>query len=138
MLVEKDLLIGGEQSGHVIVRDLLSTGDGILNALLLSSIITEKNVKLSQLTNIRLSVQTNINIEVKDKLRVINSEKLSLLTAECEKKLSDGRVMIRVSGTEPYIRIMVESLNQEVSKKVANEIAECVRQIDKEENQCAE
>lgn len=138
MLIEKDLLIGGEQSGHVIVRDLLTTGDGILNALLLSAIIVEENKNLSQLINIRLSVQTNINVEVKDKLRVINSEKLSNLTAECEKKLGSGRVMIRVSGTEPYIRIMVESLNSEVSNKVAKEIAECVKQIDKEENKCVE
>ena len=136
MLIEKDLLIGGEQSGHVIVRDLLTTGDGILNALFLSSIIVQENKNLSELANVKLSVQTNINVAVKDKLRVINSEKLSLETAKCEKRIEDGRIMIRVSGTEPYIRIMVESTNQNVSNKIAEEIAECVRQIDREENQC--
>ncbi len=138
MLSEKDLLIGGEQSGHVIVRDLLTTGDGILNALFLSSIIVNENKKLSELADAELSVQTNINVLVKDKLRVINCEKLSNITSECEKNIGDGRIMIRISGTEPYIRIMVESSKEEVSNKVAKELAECIRQIDLEENQCVE
>lgn len=138
-LIEKDLLIGGEQSGHIIVRDLLSTGDGILNALLVSYIVSCKNKKLSELLNLKLYFQQNVNVEVKDKLQIINSSGLSEVAENIERELSGkGRIMIRVSGTEPYIRIMVESQDETISKQKAEEIAECVRQIDLENSQCAE
>ena len=138
-LIEKDLLIGGEQSGHVIVRDLLSTGDGILNALLVSYIVSQKQEKLSSLTNLKLYYQENVNVEVKDKLQVINSARLSEITEKIERELDGkGRIMIRVSGTEPYIRIMVESQDKTISMQKAEEVADCVRQIDLENNKCVE
>lgn len=132
-LIENGLLIGGEQSGHIIVRDLLCTGDGILNSILVCNIMSYFGKSMSTLCNVPLYIQENINIEVKDKLKVINSEKLSKQTEVCEKKLGCvGRLMIRLSGTEPYIRIMVESQDAATSKKIAKEIAEVVRQIDSE------
>ena len=138
-LIEKDLIIGGEQSGHVIVRDLLSTGDGILNALLLAFISVKNQEPLSRLSDIELFYQENVNVEVKDKLQVINSAKLSDIVEKTERELAgNGRIMIRVSGTEPYIRIMVESQDKQVSTEKAEELAEIVRQIDAENNQCVE
>lgn len=138
-LIEKDLLIGGEQSGHIIVRDLLSTGDGILNALLVSFIVSKTGEKLSKLVDVDLYIQENVNVEVKDKLQVINSARLAEVTEKIERELDGkGRIMIRVSGTEPYIRIMVESQDRALSKQKAKEVAEIVRQIDAENSQCVE
>lgn len=138
-LSQENLLIGGEQSGHIIIRDLLSTGDGILSALLVCKILSETKVPLSKLCDVELYYQENLNVEVSDKLQVINSQRLSLVTMQSEEKLKgQGRVMIRVSGTEPYIRIMVESLNKTVSSEIANEIATAVRQIDSENQKCVE
>lgn len=138
-LIEKDLLIGGEQSGHIIVRDLLSTGDGILNALLVSFIVSKTGEKLSKLVDVDLYIQENVNVEVKDKLQVINSARLAEVTEKIERELDGkGRIMIRVSGTEPYIRIMVESQDRALSKQKAKEVAEIVRQIDTENSQCVE
>lgn len=138
-LIEKDLLIGGEQSGHIIVRDLLTTGDGILNALLLSYISIKENKNISALCDAVLYHQENLNVEVKDKLQVINSERLTKTVEFAEQKLGkNGRIMIRLSGTEPYIRIMVESLNEMIAKEIAEEIASNIRQIDNEISQCVE
>lgn len=138
-LIEKDLIIGGEQSGHIIVRDLLSTGDGILSALLLSEIMCEEAAPLSEICKVKLYCQENLNVEVSDKIQVINSARLSEVIKQSEDQLGDsGRVMIRVSGTEPYIRVMVESLCSEVSTKMAKEIASEIRQIDAENKKCVE
>jgi phosphoglucosamine mutase len=132
-LDEKALLIGGEQSGHVFVKDKLQTGDGILNALLIAEICKTENKKLSQFFDFKPYKQVNLNVEVADKMRVINSQKL----ADAEKKememLKDsGRIMIRVSGTEPFIRIMVETQNEKSSAEIAKRLAGVVEMLEKE------
>ncbi len=133
MMREKNLLIGGEQSGHVIIADKLGTGDGVLTALHLAEICASENKKLSEFVDFELYKQCNINVHVKDKLRAINSEKLSKMTEEQEKFLKDkGRIMIHVSGTEPCIRVMVESGDEELSKSVAQKIAKVVKDVDEE------
>lgn len=130
---ENNLLIGGEQSGHIIMADKLGTGDGVLTALCLSEICAKNNSTLAGLCDFKLFDQCNISIKVKDKLRVINSEKLSIETENQEKDLhGKGRIMIHVSGTEPCIRVMVESENGEVSKAVANRLCETIKAVDKE------
>ncbi len=130
---EKNLMIGGEQSGHIIIADKLGTGDGVLTALHLAEICATENKNLSQFIDFDLYKQCNINVKVKDKLRVINSEKLSKMTEEQENFLGDrGRVMIHVSGTEPCIRIMVESGDEELSQTVAKKISEVVKNVDEE------
>ena len=133
-LDEKALLIGGEQSGHVFVKDKLSTGDGILNALLIAEICMTQHKKLSQFFDFQTYKQVNLNVKVTDKMRVINSQKL----ADAEKQeigwlKSDGRIMIRVSGTEPYIRIMVETKDETCSAEIAKRL-ECVIQTIEREN----
>lgn len=138
-LVENNLLVGGEQSGHIFVRDKQQTGDGILSALLVASICVKNNKKLSEFFDFEIYKQTNISVQVDDKMRIINSEKLSLAISEEEKLIGEnGRVMIRVSGTEPCIRIMVETKNEELSKKSAERLAETIKEINKEFNQCVE
>ena len=138
-LIENDLLIGGEQSGHIIVRDKLITGDGILNALYIAEICAKNKKKLSEFFDFELYKQKNINVKVHDKIRTINSEKLSNVTEIEEKKLGDdGRIMIHVSGTEPYIRIMVETKDLKLSTDVAERIASVIEQINQENEKCVE
>jgi phosphoglucosamine mutase len=138
-LAERGLLIGGEQSGHIFVKDKLGTGDGILNALHIASICAEKHKKLSEFFDFEPYFQCNINVAVSNKMGVINSEKLAIETDKQETILAGkGRIMIRVSGTEPYIRVMVECQDKDLSLKIANELAEVVKQINLEFEQCAE
>lgn len=138
-LNEKGLLIGGEQSGHILVKDKHVTGDGVLNALLIAEICAKENKPFSKFFDFELFKQTNINVPVQDKMRVINSELLSNVTDEVEKNLEDrGRVMIRVSGTEPIIRVMVETEDEKLSNSTAEKIANVIREINKEFEECAE
>jgi len=132
-LEEKGLLIGGEQSGHMFIKDVLPTGDGVLNALILTEIITKSNKSFSSNFNFELYKQVNINVKVQDKMRIINSEALSVATEKEEGILgSDGRIMIRVSGTEPYIRIMVETQDEQISKESAERLKDVIESLNKE------
>lgn len=138
-LTENNLIIGGEQSGHIFVTDKQRTGDGILTALLIAEICVKKNKKLSEFFDFEMYKQANINCLVSDKMRVINSEKLARVTDAEEKKIgADGRIMVRVSGTEPYIRVMVETKDENLSNETAMRIAETINEINKEFNTCAE
>ncbi len=138
-LIEKDLLIGGEQSGHIIVRDKLGTGDGVLNALHLAEIVASGNKKLSEYVDFELYKQCNINVRVNDKMRIINSAELTNMRDEQEKLLGDtGRIMLRVSGTEPYIRVMVETKDEKKSTEVAKLFEELIKELNKEDYICAE
>ena len=131
---EKDLLIGGEQSGHVFMKDVLPTGDGVLNALIMAEIITKSGKPFSTNFDFELYNQVNINVKVDDKMRIINSEALSVATEREEKVLGDkGRIMIRVSGTEPYIRIMVESRDEDLSRTCAYRLKEVIESMNGED-----
>ena len=132
-LDENKLTIGGEQSGHIILKDKLVTGDGVLNALVIASICKKQNKNLSSYFNFEMYHQCNINVPVCDKMRIINSAKLTECESQENMKLNgSGRIMIRVSGTEPYIRIMVETKDENKSKKIANNIKQVIEEIDKE------
>lgn len=132
-LDEMDLCIGGEQSGHIFVKDKLDTGDGILNALLISEIIKNSRDKLSKLVNIKKYEQCNLNVKVKNKINIINSKTLSDEKARQEGiLLNKGRLMVRMSGTEPYIRIMVETLDKNLSRQVAEELERVIKLIDED------
>ncbi len=138
-LSERGLLIGGEQSGHVFVKDKLITGDGVLNALLVSEICVKNNKKLSEFFDFLPYEQCNINVLVSNKMGIINSEKLSVETEKQENILGlNGRIMIRVSGTEPYIRVMVESQDKQLSNQIANELACVISEINQEYESCVE
>lgn len=130
-LLEKDLSIGGEQSGHIIIKDLHTTGDGILTAIILMNALIDENKNISEFINVDLFPQTNLNVVVKDKFRVMNNEELMHKLAEYNAELEGkGRIMLRASGTEPKIRIMVESKDSELNDTIANELAIIVKNID--------
>ncbi len=132
-LIEKDLSIGGEQSGHVILKDVSTTGDGILTAIKLAGILKEKGRRFSELFDVKLYPQVNRNVVVKDKLRVINNEEFaSVVAREQTGLIGKGRLMVRASGTEPKIRVMVESPFETENERIADLLVSLVKKCDDE------
>ncbi len=132
-LIEKNLSLGGEQSGHIILKDLATTGDGILSAIAVANMIIEEDKKFSEIVKVKLYPQTNKNVIVTDKFRIINSEELSKVTVKYNTELAGkGRLMIRASGTEPKIRIMVESPDEKINENIADNISCLIEKINLE------
>ena len=125
-----NLILGGEQSGHIIMKNFLPTGDGILASLQLASILKNSQEKMSQLCDAKLLYQANKNVVVADKLKVLNNEKLSQkISCVINEIAPAGRVLVRASGTEPKIRIMVEHQDKNKADKYLSEIEEIIKSI---------
>ena len=123
MMESIDSNIGGETSGHIIHNDFSPTGDGLLIALLVLKESIKLKLPISKLLkDLKLVHQTNINLEIED--TSIQNNTLESIASEATEKLEDGRVIIRESGTEPLIRILIESDNKEKSMKVIEFIKE--------------
>ena len=122
--------LGGEQSGHVILLDYNPTGDGILTSLMLIQTILEENKTASELASIiKLYPQVLINAKVNSekKYDYEKDEDIKKAIEEVEKEFAgNGRVVIRPSGTEPLVRVMIEGENQEYITKRAKEIADLI------------
>lgn len=132
-LVEKELSLGGEQSGHIILKDIATTGDGILTAIFIADMIVGEKIKMSEAFNFKLFPQANKDVVVEDKFRIMNNEELAKEVSKYNAKLEGvGRVMMRASGTEPKIRIMVESKNKEENEKMANSLVGLIKRINAE------
>ena len=119
--------LGGEQSGHIILGKFATTGDGLLVALeVLFSL--RKHKKASELLNVfRPIPQILSNVRVKDK-NIINTRKCKIAIHKAEKIMKQqGRVLVRKSGTEPKIRIMVEAPEMKVAEKFAKDIEKIIR-----------
>ena len=115
--------LGGETSGHIIHDDYLPTGDGLLVALLIMRELIKSKQSISNLLkDCKLVSQTNINLEIGD--IDIQNDFLNSIASRANEKLGDGRTIIRKSGTEPLIRILIESENKETSKDVIEFIKE--------------
>ena len=123
--------IGGEQSGHIIFLDHSTTGDGELSALKLLLVMKESKKKLSELAaEMKVYPQTLINVRVSDfgKARFPHDEEIKNAIAAAEKELgSEGRVLVRVSGTEPLIRVMLEGNNENKITVLAEELADVIK-----------
>ena len=124
--------LGGEQSGHVILLDYNPTGDGILTSLMLILSILEENKKASELSNIvKLYPQVLINAKVDSDKKYDYKEDKEINDAieKLEKEFAgNGRVLIRPSGTEPLVRVMIEGENQEYITKKAKDIAKLIEE----------
>ena len=132
-LLEKGYSLGGEQSGHIILKDYATTGDGILTAIALTNMLISEKKTLAEGVKIRLYPQENKNVPVEDKFRVINSEELSKQVAKYNALLAGkGRLMIRASGTEPKIRVMVESKDEALNREVAASLVSTIEKINGE------
>ena len=122
MLTKKGWMLGGETSGHIICKDLVSTGDGTIAALkVISSLLMLEKKPSEVLANYTKIPQINIAVPVKNK-DIVNDKDLQSLIKEIESDMTIGRVLVRPSGTEPKIRIMIEAPQIEVAKKFANDI----------------
>ncbi len=128
---QEEASIGGEQSGHIILPELLPTGDGILTAVYLAKIFAEDKEQLSRLkTEMAKFPQELINIVVEDKDTVLNNQELWDLIAEKEAELGkEGRILVRASGTEMLIRVMVEAKTTELCLEIAGPIVDKIKNI---------
>ncbi len=125
-----NLMLGGEQSGHIIIRKYAQTGDGILTSLKICEIIKKTGKTLSQLFDAKMLSQANINMVVKDKIKVINNENLTNLINKIVSEISPaGRVLVRASGTEDKVRIMVEHPVLSTATALAKQIQDLILQI---------
>jgi len=122
MLTKKGWMLGGETSGHIICKDLVSTGDGTIAALkVISSLMLLEKKPSEVLANYTKIPQVNIGVPVKNK-DIINDKDLQSFIKKIESDLTVGRVLVRPSGTEPKIRIMIEAAQQDVADKFAKDI----------------
>jgi phosphoglucosamine mutase len=120
---------GGEQSGHLIFLDYNTTGDGIQSALQVLAIMRRKDRRLSELAQVMTALpQVLVNVRVKKKKDITTFPEIAALIADIEGKLNDeGRILIRYSGTEPLLRIMLEGVDSGEIQAWAEEIAGLVR-----------
>ena len=121
--------LGGEQSGHVIFLDHGTTGDGVLTGLMLAARVAETGKPLAELASVmRRLPQVLINVKDVDKSRVVSDEELqSAIKAEEEALAGTGRVLLRKSGTEPVVRVMVEAAELHQAQAVAERLVGVVR-----------
>jgi phosphoglucosamine mutase len=126
MLTKKGWMLGGETSGHIICKDLVSTGDGTIAALkVISSLLLLEKRPSEILVNYKKIPQVNTAIKVKNK-DIVNDKDLQSLIKEIESDITVGRVLVRPSGTEPKIRVMIEAPEIKVAKKYATDIQKLI------------
>ena len=121
--------LGGEQSGHMIFLDHSTTGDGILSALQLLAVMRREEKTLSELAKVMIALpQVLVNTRVTEKRDIMSIPEIAARVGDVEKKLgNEGRVLIRYSGTEPLLRVMIEGQDKYEITTWANEIAEMVK-----------
>jgi phosphoglucosamine mutase len=123
MLQKEGWMLGGEPSGHIICRDLVSTGDGTIAALkVISSLLMLDKDPKDILRNYTKMPQININVDVQNK-DILSDSSIQKAIKEVESDITVGRVLVRPSGTENKIRVMVESDDEIAATKYANDIA---------------
>ena len=130
-LLTDGLSLGGEQSGHIIFTDLHSTGDGILSAIMAASLMIETRRGLEELFDAPLYPQRSIGVTVSDKQKIIADPRLFAEVEAVRSELGDGgRMLVRASGTEPKIRVSVESWDGEKSAIFAERLAAFIAMLD--------
>ena len=123
-------LIGGEQSGHIIFSKYASTGDGILTSIKIMEVLLAKKKTLSQLCEgLTIFPQVLKNVRVKDKTLAQNDPDVVASVNEVAEKLGDnGRILVRESGTEPLVRVMVEAETEELCESCVDSVIEVIKQ----------
>ena len=124
--------LGGEQSGHIIFRKLATTGDGLLTALKLLEVMVEEHSSLADLRqDLKIYPQTLKNVKVKDKKQLVLNPKLLEAIQTIETKLEgEGRILVRPSGTEPLVRVMVEAKSQTECDGLVNQIIDIIHTLE--------
>ncbi len=130
MLLE-EFNFGGEQSGHIIFRDYATTGDGELTAIQVLNLVKRTGKKVSELASaMEKYPQVSINVKVSQegKVQFYTNFKVKKAIDEAKEKLEDkGRIIVRPSGTEPKMRVMVECMNEKLMNDIANEVADVIK-----------
>ncbi|MGX7111672.1 phosphoglucosamine mutase [Gemella cuniculi] len=127
---KNDYSLGGEQSGHIILMNYATTGDGILTAVKLASILKNSGKSLGELANkVDIYPQKLVNISVSDKKSAMEDKEILEECSKVEKELKgNGRILLRASGTENLIRVMVEASSDELTDKYCKQVADIVRE----------
>ena len=122
--------LGGEQSGHIVMMDYNTTGDGLLTGVQLAAIIKSSGKTLSELAaQMKKYPQSLINVKVTDKHHVSENEDVKAVMNEVENEMNgEGRILVRPSGTEPLVRVMVEAATNEDAERYAQTIADKVKE----------
>ena len=128
-MLEKGYSLGGEQSGHLIMREFATTGDGILTALALAQEVVKSGQTLQELASAMVRFpQVLVNVKNVAKERLAESAAIKTAVLAAEAKLGEhGRVLLRASGTEPLVRVMVEAQSDNLASEIANDLAEVVQ-----------
>jgi phosphoglucosamine mutase len=131
-----DFSLGGEQSGHIILKKYATTGDGILTAIMIAEEMCDRKLSLGKLAEpLMLYPQYVVNVRVKDKAAVMNDAQVLEELKKVEALIDgNGRALLRQSGTEPVIRIMIEAVTQQLCEEYADMIAKVI----KERGHCSE
>ncbi len=121
-------VLGGEQSGHIILSKYATTGDGILTSIKLMETVVSKKTRLSKLAApVTIFPQITKNIRVLDKKKPAGDPEVAALLCDINKKLGEsGRILLRQSGTEPVVRIMIEAEDAALCEKYASEVADLI------------
>jgi len=127
-MLEHDVALGGEQSGHVIFRDHATTGDGLITTARYLSLAAVRGVKLSELAAVmRRFPQVLVNVQVAHRERLEDAREVWDAVREAEDELGhDGRVLVRASGTEPLVRVMVEAEAEDAASRHAEAVAAAI------------
>ena len=133
-MLKSGLILGGEQSGHIIFLNYNSTGDGLISAIRLLEVIVRKRKPLSELTAQMFTFpQLLVNVRVKDKILVMESELVKQAIKKATEELGkEGRIFVRPSGTESLIRVMGEARDSGMVRKIVNEVAAAIASVDKD------
>lgn len=128
-MIKNGCRIGGEQSGHIIFSKYASTGDGILTSLKMMEVMMAKKKKMSELMEgLVIYPQVLENVKVKDKALARADEDVQAAVKQVEEALGDtGRILVRESGTEPLIRVMVEAETEEICRKHVDAVVNVIR-----------
>ena len=128
-MVENDWTLGGENSGHIIIADKNTTGDGIVASLAVLAAMAQHKLSLNELASaVKLFPQVLINVRFAGGNNPLESDAVKSVAADVEKRLEGkGRILLRKSGTEPLIRVMVECQDATLAQQCAEEIAEAVK-----------
>lgn len=127
-MVKNDCRIGGEQSGHIIFSKYASTGDGILTSLKMMEVMLAKKKPMSELTApLKIYPQVLENIRVTDKKAAQNDPAVQEAVSRVAEALGDtGRILVRESGTEPVVRVMVEAPAHDICQKYVDEVVNVI------------
>ena len=128
-MMENGHSLGGEQSGHIIFSKHATTGDGVLTSIKLMEVILEKKMKASELfRDLKIYPQLLANVRVKSKPEARADEDVAVAVKRIEESLgNEGRILLRESGTEPVIRVMVEAATDKLCKKYVDEVVQIIK-----------